>query len=287
MTEKYGRHSATIVIITLLAALCRLAALGQPMRFDEAISWAHYVGQPWGTIVGSYEQPNNHVLYSLLAKLFSQGVSYAPWALRLPAFIAGVAIVPLTWDVGRRFADEKSALLAAALSVGATQLVLYSTNARGYALIVAFFLALLIIADELRLHVTPGKWAAFSLVAVAGLYTIPVMLYPLGVVVVWLLLVSRTLDARERARFQWSLLAACVAAGLITGLLYLPIIQSAGLSALTGNKFVAPSPWPKFVEGLPRMFVSTVVSWVSPLPWWSTAAVAALALLGVDRKRHV
>ena len=284
MIEGRARHTLAILAITFLAVVCRLAVLGQPMRFDEAVSWAYYVGRPWGTIVGTYQQPNNHVFYSLLAKLCAQGVNYAPWALRLPAFIAGVAIVPLTYEVGRRFTDEKSALLAAALSVGSTQLVLYSSNARGYTLVVSLFLVLLIIADHLRRNATRGTWTAFAVVAATGLYTIPVMLYPLGVVAVWLLLASRTMAARERGIFQRSLVGACAATALMAGTLYLPIIQSAGWSALAGNKFVAPSSWPLFVEELPRMIASTLVSWTSPLPWWSTIAVAVVALLGLRRR---
>ncbi len=284
MPDQRSRQVPTILGITLLGAACRLFAIGQPMRFDESISWAYYVGRPWGSIVASYQQPNNHVFYSLLAKLLAQGVDYAPWALRLPAFIAGVAIVPLTWAVGRRFADEKSAMLAAALSVGATQLVLYATNARGYSLVVALFLVLLLVADELRLSAALGKWTMFSLTAAAGLYTIPVMLYPLGVVVVWLALASRPMDRMRRPRFLAALAAASLSAGILAGLLYLPIVATAGLHALAGNKFVEPSPWPKFAAALPRMVVSTLASWVSPLPWWSTAGVAFLALIGVRRR---
>ncbi|MEP6618834.1 MAG: hypothetical protein ABJE47_05950 [bacterium] len=283
MTVPRERSIPTIFVITLLAAICRLAALGQPMRFDEAVSWAYYVGRPWATIVGTYQQPNNHVLYSLLAKLCAEGVNYAPWALRLPALVAGIAVVPLTWQVGRRFADDTSALFAAALSVGATQLVLYSTNARGYTIVVAVFLALLLIADDLRTHATVWRWVAFAVLAAAGLYAIPVMLYPLGVVCLWLLLASRLTAPAQRTPFQVSLVAAVVASALIAGILYLPIIQSAGLRALTGNKFVAPSSWAQFVDELPRMVGSTLASWTSPLPLWCIPVMAVLALLGIRR----
>jgi len=129
--------------VTLLAITCRLAALRQPMRYDESVTWAYFVGRSWTTIVSQYQFPNNHVFYSLLAKATSSLAAWEPWALRLPAALAGIAIVPLTWAVGRRFADRDSALLGAALAAASTPLILYSTNARGYSLVVMLFLCLL------------------------------------------------------------------------------------------------------------------------------------------------
>jgi len=108
-TRAIGEREA-IWLITAVAVVCRLAALTQPMRYDEAITWAYFVGRPWATIVSSYPFPNNHVLFSLLAKVTSSLSPFQPWALRLPAFVAGVAIVPLTWAVGRRFATPAACL---------------------------------------------------------------------------------------------------------------------------------------------------------------------------------
>lgn len=93
-------HERLVVwVITAVALACRLAALDQPMRYDESITWAYFAGRPWSTIVSSYPFPNNHVLHSLFARVAVAALPFAPWALRLPAFLAGLAIVPLTWAV--------------------------------------------------------------------------------------------------------------------------------------------------------------------------------------------
>lgn len=281
MTEQ--RERAAIVGITAAALVGRLMLLWEPMRFDEGVSWAYYVGRSWATIVGAYQQPNNHVFYSLLAKISAAAVGYPPWALRLPALLAGVAIVPLIWAVGRRFADGTTAMLAAGLSVGSTQLTLYSINARGYSLVVALFLALLLVADRLREQPTNARWAAFVALGAIGLYTIPIMLYPLGVVTTWLVLSARALEGQDRKAFLVRVAAAFAAAAGIAGLLYLPIIMTAGFGALLGNKFVSPSPWDVFVMELPGNFGGTLGRWTSPFPWWATPLVTALALLGMLR----
>ena len=57
--------------------------------------------------------------------------------------------------------------------------------------------------------------------------------------------------------------------------------DTAGLAALLGNKWVTPSPWPVFLEELPGNLASTLASWTSPLPWWSTPLVTLIALAGI------
>ena len=270
-------------LITAFAAVSRLANLWQPMRYDESVTWAYFVGRPWSTLVSSYQFPNNHVFFSLLAKATSSLAPFQPWALRLPAFIAGVAIVPLTWAVGRRFAGPAVGLLGAALAAGSTSLILYSTNARGYSLVVALFLVLLLLADRLRTSPRLADWAAFTLLGALGLYTIPVMLYPLGVVATWLLLAALRARGEERRRLLSGVLLACAIAGVLAYLLYLPIIRTAGVRALAGNRFVQPSPWATFLADLPRHAAETLLVWTSPLPWWSVPLVLVAALLGARR----
>lgn len=272
-----------IWLITAVGVVCRLVALWEPMRYDESVTWAYFVGKPWSVIVSAYQFPNNHVFFSLLAKATSSLAPFQPWALRLPAFVAGVAIVPLTWAVGRRFANPAVGLIGAAFAAGSTSLILYSTNARGYALVAALFLALLLLADRLRASSRPADWSAFILLGALGLYTIPVMLYPLGVVATWLLLSAGRARGDARRRLVVETLVACVAAGALALLLYLPIIRKAGLEALTGNKFVQPSPWPVFLADLPRHVAETLVTWVSPLPWWGGLVLLIAVVLGLKR----
>ena len=272
-----------ILLITAIAVIGRLAVLWQPMRYDESVTWAYFVGRPWSTIVSSYQFPNNHVFFSLLAKVTSSVAPFQPWALRLPAFLAGVAVVPLTWAVGRRFATPAIGLLGAALAAGSTTLVLYSTNARGYSLVVALFLVLLLLADHLRTSQQLSRWATFAVVGAVGLYTIPVMLYPLGVVVVWLLLAARQSSGAERLALAIRAVVAALTAGALALLCYVPIIRNAGLGALAGNKFVEASAWPTFIADIPRHLAEMVVTWSSPFPWWAALLLVPLAVAGLRR----
>ena len=64
----------------------------------------------------------------------------------------------------------------------------YSNNARGYTLVALFTLLTLILGDIVRKEKNLFAWGLISLFSALGLYTVPVMLFPFGVLFVWLFL---------------------------------------------------------------------------------------------------
>ena len=273
--------------ILLVAAIVRVTALSLPMRFDEAVTYVEFVRKPWSTVVSSYPYPNNHVFFSLLAKATSALAPSEPWAIRLPAFIFGLAIVPLTYSVGRAFFGRREGLIGAAFAATATPLVLYSVNARGYAIVAALFLVELLIVQRLRSNPSRWRgWAAIAVCAALGVHTIPVMLYPHGVVGMWLALdwFQRRDNTARTTLLRYSL--ATMVAGVAALLLYAPIIRLEGFGALVGNKFVTPQSWMSFTTQMPRSLLATLVQWTDPLPLWLTPLALVLAVAGVVRSRR-
>ncbi|HEY5219704.1 MAG TPA: glycosyltransferase family 39 protein [Gemmatimonadaceae bacterium] len=271
-----------LLAIVAVGALARLAALGQPMRYDESVTYLYFVGRSWRTAVSAYQFPNNHLLYTVAAKLMALLGHGAPWSLRLPAFVAGVATIPLTYALGRALYTRGAALIGAALVAAAMPLILYSANARGYAWIIAAYLILMLIAARIRADgATPRRWAAFALVAAAGLATIPVMLYPLGAVALWFAF-TQLVEHGTGARPMFAELAgALAAAGALALVAYLPIIHVNGLAALTANKFVTASPWPQFYAQLIPNIVLTFSTWAQPYPLLIASLLAGIAVVGI------
>ena len=279
---------ATLAAIVLLGVAVRCGSVTQPMRYDEAVTYLYFVGRPWWTAISAYQFPNNHLLYTVLAKITSGLGGGAPWAIRVPALIAGVAIIPLTYAVGRALFTPAAALIGSALVAASTTLTLYATNARGYSLLVAGYLVLLLLAARVRAEGgTPRRWIAFALVSAAGLATVPVMLYPIGAVAVWLVLVV-SLEHPERARADVvPLVGAVGAAGVIAMLAYVPIIRANGLAALTANKFVAGSPWPQFFRELFPSLGGALVSWADPFPLVLAPLLLGALVVGSARSTRV
>jgi 4-amino-4-deoxy-L-arabinose transferase-like glycosyltransferase len=282
------RELVALAFLTALGCIVRLAALGQPIRYDEAVTWALFSGRSWATIVSWYPFPNNHVFFSLAAKATGSLAPYAPWAFRLPAFLAGVAIVPLTWLVGRRLAGRDTALVGAALATGSMPLVLYSVNARGHTIVCVASLVLILLADRLRNDASWWTgWLAFAVVGALGLYTVPVMIYPLGSVGLWIALDSLRRDHREALRILTALAATTLLTVLLAWLLYSPIIHTAGLQAITGGKLAQPLPWRFFRAAQPAFWLELAETWVAPLEWMWVPGVFGLALLGLRRDAGV
>ena len=268
--------------IVAVGAVARLSALTQPMRYDESVTYLRFIARSWTTAATNYQSPNNHLLYTVLAKLTALLGGGAPWALRLPAFVAGAALVPLTYAVGRALFTREAALVGAALAAGATPLILYSANARGFAFVAAAYLGLLLIAARIRARgQTFGRWAWFALIAAAGAATIPVMLFPLGAAALWLALTLCLERGRRALPVLGGLAAALAAAGALTYAAYLPIVRANGLGALVANRFVAPSPWPRFFEQFLPTIPRTLAAWTGPYPWELGVALVALGVAGV------
>src|SRR6185436_8923671 len=135
--------------------------------------------------------------------------------------------------------------------------------------------------QRMREAPTLRDYALFAALSTLGLYTIPVMFYPIAVVAVWF-----SLDAwqrPDRGRRLLTLAATCLSSAVIAGMLYIPIIKTAGLAALAGNKFVAPSSWLELARSLPRFLVDIATTWAEPAPPLAALLIALFALNGMRR----
>jgi hypothetical protein len=123
-----------------LATVLRLHALEVGPWFDEIDTWLHYGRRPLGEIVSTFDSQNQHLLYSVLARLSIVTLGDGVFALRLPAAILGVACVPALWLFARRVATGREALFAATLLTVSYHHVWFSQNARGYTGLLLFTL---------------------------------------------------------------------------------------------------------------------------------------------------
>src|SRR5215813_13058264 len=101
-------QSDTVIVsslagLLLVAVLIRVPTLFQSLWYDEMFTLINYIGQDWGNIVSGQYSPNNHVLFTLAAKLASLGQSDVEGltiSIRLPSLVAGSLIpVALAWPM--------------------------------------------------------------------------------------------------------------------------------------------------------------------------------------------
>lgn len=273
-----------VVLAAVLAggAAARLLLLGQPIRYDEAVTFLEYASHSLPIALAKYDLPNNHVLHSVLVRISTALFGDGEWAIRLPAFLAGSLVLPATYLVARRLFGRWPALLATAGVAASPVLVLFSTNARGYSLLLLFFLILAALGAHLLRDRSPGGWLLFVVVGALGLHTIPVMLYPLGAVAAWLVVAGTvTPETRSPRRLAAEALAAAAGTAALAALLYLPATATSGVDAVVANRFVTPAGLEEFLASLPGFVAAVAGEWTHGVPSAVTAVAAAGVLIGL------
>ncbi len=124
--------------LLLVGAALIVAAGRGTLWFDELLSlqWARSAQHPWH-ILELYRHDNNHPLNTLW--LLLAGEDRHPWVYRALSMLSGFVVLVLVWLAARRL-SEKFAWVPLLLAVTSFPLVLYASEARGYAPVLACLL---------------------------------------------------------------------------------------------------------------------------------------------------
>lgn len=211
--------------IVALGLGLRLVGLGEGLWYDEIAALVNYVRRPLGQIVTTFDSQNQHLLYSILARLSVVTFGESAWALRLPAALFGALSLWAAYLFGRRVTSEREALCAALLLALSYHHVWFSQNARGYsALLAGTLLSTAWLLPLLRGEPDrPRRYiAGWAVVSALTLYTnLAALFVMIAQGLVWLgLLLGRRLSAAARRQT----LVAFAAGAAITLLLYAPVL---------------------------------------------------------------
>jgi hypothetical protein len=274
-----------VFVLLLLAALLRFVWLERPLEHDEAFTYYVFGRLPLRFAMSDYSFPNNHILHTLLLKLCVAGFGNHSWAMRLPAFVFGAAVAPLLYLFARYSTHRRwPAFLAGFLLALYPYSIQYSVNARGYSLMAAFTLLAALLALAAMQYKNRLLWLLFSLVIVAGLYTLPIMILPAGGLFTWLLICGlRHGFTAGYGRRGWlkAMFASGVLIVLLTVLLYLPVVQASGLNSLIANPNVAPLNASEFLPTLGDRLKDTWREWQAGLPLWVSLPAVIMLLPGI------
>jgi hypothetical protein len=267
--------------ITLIGIILRILDINKSIAYDEAYTFIHFASRPLKHILADYSAPNNHIFHTILVGISYRLFGGQAWVLRLPAFIAGIFMVPAMYIAARRFFSEYQSLAAAGLVAVIPLFINYSVNGRGYTMLVLFALVLANFAGILvARHERPrseAEWGskpalfAYILTSAIGFYTIPIFLYPMAGISLWIvftyLFMNETRQDASRLRRLGIFLGACLLAGLLTLVLYSPVILfGSGLNSIVGNEIVRSLNWPTFVENLDPRLLKAWNKWMIGIP---------------------
>lgn len=278
--QKADLISLTILgIIVAFGVFYRYAYLWRPMGHDEAYTFMAFASRGLRTVITDYHLPNNHVFHSILVNLAYELFGDSPAVIRLPAFLAGILIIPATYIVARIFAGINIALVSSSIIAALPVLIDYSTTARGYTTITLLALLMLAIGAYVKDNKNLLGWFLIVLFSSLGLYTNPTMIYPVGMVFTWLFFSKfiGDIDQDYGKGYVVYLLVSFTSIFIISGLFYSPIIASSGLQSIFGNDVVEALNWQDFSQSVPVRVRNTWAEWNRDLPSW----VSAISLFGL------
>ncbi|HLY26556.1 MAG TPA: glycosyltransferase family 39 protein [Aggregatilineales bacterium] len=276
MRQEDRWHLVALALLLGIAFVFRLVVLVRlPFTNDEARSFNDFASQPLYVLISAYSTTNNHVFMNLLVHFIYGIFGNEVWIIRLPSFIAGVLTVPAVYIATRRLYNKNAALLAVAFVTPLGFLAEYGALARGYAIITFVFLVILILATYLINGRNPALWLIFIVLSALGLYTIPVMLYPFGIVALWLG-TSIIVEGKDRKGSILELMKAMIAIGMLTLFLYAPVLLISGIHALIANPWVSPMRWSDFIAQVGPFLISVWNAATGGFP----AILVALTLVG-------
>ena len=131
-----SERAAAIALASIRTAVCAYRAAAQSFVSDEAFTFNNFIAGSWRDLYFQYDA-NNHLLYSIFAKISMLLFGDSEFALRLPSVMAGFFLMLGVWRILENV-DSGPVRWVAFLAIGLHPLMFdFSSAARGYSLAMA------------------------------------------------------------------------------------------------------------------------------------------------------
>jgi hypothetical protein len=128
-----------LFLVICLGLLLRLFHIDAPLASDELTTVSIWAQMPFLSIPENYQYPNNHIFLTLILNIILKVFGVDPFFLRLPVLLCGILSLLLGYAMTKRITGNHVVALGATLLLTiSTNHIYYSTNARGYMLILLF-----------------------------------------------------------------------------------------------------------------------------------------------------
>lgn len=180
-----GEFRALAGLVLALGVALRMVGASKDLWLDEvwSVQVAGRMSSPFAALTLHHEI--NHYLNTMW--LYALGSGQAALAYHLPALLAGAASIVVAGLIGLR-RDRTTALFMILLFGTSYELVLYSSEARGYSTAVLFSLVCFYCLESITLGQDSVRWrVAYSASAVLGLLSHPIFVSVIIAGVAWTL----------------------------------------------------------------------------------------------------
>jgi len=267
------------------------------MRYDESWTYLIYINKSWLDVF-NYSAPNNHVLNSILIKLLAITWGGHPEVIRLPALVFGIATIPLGYMLGKKL--NNCGYFAALVLAIFPYLILFSTNARGYAGLVFFTLLFLYIGLDYTQKKNKGTLFYLALTGALGTLNLPIMIYPAFCGTLWILYLLKSNNYKNIEIIRFYIFPFSLYYLILCIIFYLPVLYSTAalnggyanaIQLIFNNNYIQLQNQGDFFHAAKYHLMYSAIALLRGIPTFAVLWLFALALLGfladVIEKRFV
>tara|TARA_B110000495_G_C23003945_1_gene592823 strand:- start:12 stop:1658 length:1647 start_codon:yes stop_codon:yes gene_type:complete len=227
----------TFILIFFISALIRIYKLQFNITYDEAATYLDYVDGGITDLL-YYKLPNNHIFYSVLAKVSVTIFDNSQYSLRIPSFFFGLLNIIIIYNLGKKIKDKSTGIFAS-FSLSCIPIIIhYDTLARGYSIKITFSLMLFYFIIKF-LETFKKRFLLYAAISSAlGFFTILSFLFPFVGTMIWF---TYMLIQDRRIKFIplvcW-ILGLSFSTSLFSFVLYTPtIILGKGVNQIIDNDY--------------------------------------------------
>lgn len=166
-----------LLILFIFGGILRYKGLlSRELEYDEAWTYSNYANKSIISIFSDLSTPNNHPLYSLMIKAAIPLLQNPVLAIRLPAFLAGLALIivlpSITFLLTR---NSLATLLSSAIIAFNGAFIHFSQTGRGYtlqSLFIALFILQIIVTLRIRNRYTKAVTYTLFLFPILSILTL-------------------------------------------------------------------------------------------------------------------
>jgi 4-amino-4-deoxy-L-arabinose transferase-like glycosyltransferase len=247
---KTTESNSYIILLTLIlfgGVFLRVLYINQPIFHDEAKSFYSFISPSWIDAISNYYIPNNHIFLSICSRFFYLLLGNEEWIIRIPIFISGILVMIFGFIFSRYFFGRNIALIFTALISSSIPLISYSTNARGYMIIILSVLILFCLLKFIDYKLTLFSGGIVVLISSLGIWTVPSMVLPLIMVFSWYLYLAPKGKLKKNV---FAVIAITISVIGISFILYSPAVFRSGLNSIIANQYITPIPLVKLLGDL-------------------------------------
>lgn len=177
-----GRPRALRIASTLLLLLAfvigsglRLAGVGPAFLFGDELHSLFALPQGYGHLMTHFSATGSGLGLPLLQRTFVDLFGHNHWAIRAPAWIPGLLLLPAAWWITRRWLGDGIAIGTTWLVATSPLLIFYSRFARSYALVALLTFVLL---DQVQAAVSDARFSRGRFVGLVVLAALIPFVHP-------------------------------------------------------------------------------------------------------------